>query len=493
MPENPPPAKAAFLAHAAPARRERVDAWLADASWEARQAAFLALMDAYAHDEMARGPDHLIQFHEAGGNWRILFPHLRVRPNPEVADCLARVMAARQAYADRSYYRGFPDTCEVHHDVETFLYFQIPLFHLGVAGGSAAALRSICTVADHCGNWSAGVPAWYDWGKHGFVSTWLGTRAVRDYPPFDYQEANHFRFIDLCTTAYVGTREARYLALAEDSAGRWCSHIEAHGSGGPIPCQILPPGAISEELGHAGAATKLDRYQVFYATMAANTAYDIGMALLDLYALTAKPRYLACFRLLLQPFFGHARKGRPPRAFARGAWQYDELGLLDDPRAAINQSCVFVPRMALKHDLVTRTETYRQPLLAWAEAIDEARNSTDQAACDVMVAAHFYTRETAYLARGYAMALRTWAVCEDNMGDHGGNGTNCNAATRYGSKFMMESLYLPLLGSCDWGTRGNLPDRPQADTDGEGYTNLEAWRHPLASELESAHTKEQVK
>ncbi len=447
-----------FLDHAVQHRRWQVEDWLADPSWDSRRDRFLDLIDAYAQDEIAKGPHHLIQYHEAGGNWRIIFPHLRVRPNRCVRRHLAEVVAARQRYVDENYRHGYPDECEVHHDTETFLYFQIPLFHLG-GGGSDEVLRSICTVADHCGNWTPGVPSWYDWADHGFVSTWLGTKTVRDRPPFDYQEANHFRLIDLCTTAFVGTQEARYLKLAEDYASRWCEHIEAFSSGTPIPCHILPPGAVLEELGHAGAATRDDIYQIFYAIMACNTAYDIGMALLDLHMLTEKREYLSAFRKLLGSFFLNAKDGRPPRSFAGGRWTYDPVGIVrDNLSAAVNQSAVFVARMALKHDMATGTHTYREPMLAWAAAVDEESHTIDQAACDQMVAAHYYTGDTAWLSRGYAMALRTWAVCEDNNGAHGGNGDNCRSTTRYGSKFMMESLYCPLLKTCDWGTRGNLPE-----------------------------------
>ncbi len=446
-----------FLQWATPARQADVKMVIRNGDWRDLQTAFLDRMDAYAQAEIARGADHLIAFHEAGGHWRIAFPHLQVRPNPETSAHLGRVMAARQEFVDAHYHRGYPDECEVHHDVETFLYFQIPLFHRGEAG-SEAALKSIRTVADHCLNRSADVPPWYDWRTHGFVSTWLGTRRVRNRPPFDYQEANHFRFVDLCTNAYVGCGEPAYLELAEDYAARWCSHIEAQPGDGPIPCQILPKGALVEELGKAGAATREDVYQIFYATAAPNTTYDVAMSLLDLYAITGKVRYLTNFTHLLDPFFVHGQAGRPAHRFSHGAWEQPALGPSAELKDHLSQIGVFFSRMALRHDRLTGTNRYRDAMINWACAIAEEEHAIDQSVCDVLVAAHHYTGDTQWLHRAYAMGLRIWAVCEDNMGAHGGNGANCNATTRYGSEFLLESLYLPLLGVCDWGTRGNLPD-----------------------------------
>ena len=55
----------------------------------------------------------------------------------------------------------------------------------------------------------------------------LGTRSTRDRMPFDYQEANHWRFVAVAVTAYRATKDARYLELAGGYANTWCDHIEA--------------------------------------------------------------------------------------------------------------------------------------------------------------------------------------------------------------------------------------------------------------------------
>ena len=141
-----------------------------------------------------------------------------------------------------------PDFEIASHEPETFLYLQAPFMHLT---GDPKAVSSVEDFAHHVGNWAEGVPEWYDWETHGFRSTWLGTREVRNVPPFDYQEANHFRFTASGLAAYVGTGDARYLEVAEDYADRWCTHIETYAARGePIPCSILPEGARRQEMGY---------------------------------------------------------------------------------------------------------------------------------------------------------------------------------------------------------------------------------------------------
>ena len=52
------------------------------------------------------------------------------------------------------------------------------------------AIASVEDFAHHLGNWVDGVPDWYDWKTHNFRSTWLGTREIRGFQPYDYQEAS---------------------------------------------------------------------------------------------------------------------------------------------------------------------------------------------------------------------------------------------------------------------------------------------------------------
>jgi hypothetical protein len=187
-------ATASFLNLAQPESKAMYGAWLegldGDAlpDWTVLQGRVLAAIDAYVAEEMARPAAYEIASHEAGGQCRVWFPHYRVRGSAAMAAHMSAILDARLAWAEAHLFHGYVDCHEVHHEPETFLYFQVPYMHLTRAPKAVSAVEDF---AHHVGNWVAGIPEWYDWQAHGFRSTWLGTRAVRAFPPYDYQEANH--------------------------------------------------------------------------------------------------------------------------------------------------------------------------------------------------------------------------------------------------------------------------------------------------------------
>jgi len=449
-----------FLSFAAPEYRHKYDAALScigkPDGWAKLQQAFLGMVDDYVDKELEKPADgNSIDKHEAGGQWRIGFSHYAARGDKRIVQRMAELMAARRKFTDGKFFHGFPDCQETHHEIETFIYFQDPLSYLKV-DGSAAALSSIEDVAHHVGNWVKEVPAWYDWDRHGFVGTWLGTRAVRNFPPYDYQEANHWRHMGNVMAAYMGTGRERYLEVMEDYARTWCTHIEKLATTGePIRCSILPEAVKAAGEGYGRYKDPdLKEYKVFYSTVASNTAYDVGGVLLDLYRVTGKERYLRCMEAMLDQFYANGVDNRPALAFKEGQWQI--VKPLDDPTAMrwASQDVVFIARMSVRHDMVTGFDTYKQRILNWAGAIDEETNDRDSMVADLMTAAHYYTGDAKWLARGYAMALRAAAVAEADDHFH-----QCNSRSRQGSKFLLELLYQPMLGGCEQGTRGNIPVR----------------------------------
>lgn len=472
------PAIDQFLSFATEENRERYLATEAEArDWTAMQQAFLQMADDYLTSERRKSLDENIDAHEAGGQWRIAFPHLAVRGDEQVAQRMADMMAARKAWTDANFHHGYHKCHEVHHHIETFIFFQIPLSYSGRPGADVA-LASIEDVAHHMGNWEADVPAWYDWERHEFVSTWLGTREVRAFPPYDYQEANHFRFTDVAMAAYLGTGEGRYLDLLCDYADRWCEHIERLAEKGePVRCSILPSEALAGEMGFGGERRDpSEEYKVFYTTVALNTAHDIAGALLDLYRVTGNDRYLAAMRHMIDQFFANGAGERPALGFVDGEWVVSPSV---DAAESLN-ACLGVPvngallaNLAVRHDMVTGLDRYRQPVLDWAAVIDEQVNLADQMIAGLLVAAHFYDGDPRWLARAYAMALRLATIVDHNDFFH-----QCNCLNRQGSKSPMGYLYQPLLGGCQWGCFGNIPiQRLQHHADGrEGLPNGVAFR-----------------
>jgi hypothetical protein len=449
-----------FLHLAAEQHRHMFDADLVESGkrggWARLQQSFLKMIDDYIEVELLKPSDgNAIDKHEAGGQWRIGYSHLGVRADKRILEKMVDVLAARRRFTDQKFIHGFPDCQETHHEIETFIYFQNPLSYLKV-DGSAAAIDSMEDVAHHVGNWVSGIPAWYDWDKHGFVSTWLGTRAAKNYPPYDYQEANHWRHMGNVMATYMGTGRQRYLDVITDYAGTWCNHIEKCAAANePIRCSILPENVKTAAEGYGRYQdVDLKHYKVFYSTVATNTAYDVAGVLLDVYRVTGNTRCLKAVEAMMDQFYAHGKEGRPAVAFKDGEWKTVQPSADPDAVRWNAQDVVFIARMSMRYDMVTGSDTYRQRVLDWAKTIDEDTYDHDSMVADLMVAAHYYTGNSSWLDRGYAMALRAAAVAEADDHPH-----QCNTQIRQGSKFLMELLYQPLFGGCEAGTRGNIPVR----------------------------------
>lgn len=428
-----------------------------DTSWAYRQLSFLKMVDSYISDELDKPVDHRINTHEAGGRWRIAFPHVRTRVNDsKIRKRMAEVMEARRKFTDENYFHGYRDETESHHQIETFIYFQNPLFYLDSLG-SQAALSSIEDVAHHAGNWVSDIPDWYNWDKHEFRSYWLGTRSTRDYPPYDYQEANHFRIISTVVVSYLGTKNERYLELAVDYANRWCDYIEKCMETEDFISTIIVPEHADIKMGSDS------KYSYSEPTVSANRAYDLFGGLIDIWRITGNNRYRDCARALLDQFFEHStEEGYPPyganktRGWGSGfdepkkSYRFKLLALGPEgkewrqmmvayepgdltPVSMIGEGPTYLSRMALRYDFLTGENRYKKAILSWADNIDENTYMEHQMKADLLAAAHWYTGDSDLLKRGYAMALRTWSILEPF------DGKMCGCGTRYSSKFYFLS------------------------------------------------------
>lgn len=439
--------------------------------WVAAQRGFLEAVDAYAGAERAVSADYQVDSHEAGGHYRILFPHYRVRGGASILSGMMEVFAARRAWARRCLHHGYVDCDEVHHQPETFLFFQMPLLFLTRRPEVA---ESVVDFAHHAGNWITGVPAWYDWERHGFRSTWLGTREVRAFPPYDYQEANHFRFVAAALAAFAATGEERYRDLASDYASRWCDHIEElAGKGDPIACSILPAGVRRKEMGDRvpGGRRTASEYPVFYQTVATNTACEIAGTLIDIHRLTFDARTLRAARAMLAQFWDRAdARGRPPSQFSDGAWRAAEPrspgSALDEALAGQNFLLV---RTTEKYRAVSGDTGFDAAIMRWADGVDEERWPRDRLQLALMSAAHRISGEPSFLERACRMSLWGFAAVEANRIWH-----QCDGRTRYGFRSLTDSPYDALLAGADYGTRGGLPliGLEHASPDGSGRPGL---------------------
>lgn len=143
-------------------------------------------------------------------------------------------------------------------------------------------------VAHHIGNWVPEVPAWYDWNRHMFVSHWVGTKEVRNYPPYDFATVRHARVGNLALTTYAITGDKKYLDWCRDFAGGWAEVILACKDRIPMaryhtPVEQWPPCPERHRNDYG------DPYQ---GTRWARECQQVITFLLKLHAVSPEPRLL---------------------------------------------------------------------------------------------------------------------------------------------------------------------------------------------------------
>lgn len=149
------------------------------------------------------------------------------------------------AWSEENYYHGFQEGPGDHanHAFENAEEFITALYDMDPSDEVSADI--IEDIAHHVGNWVEGIPDWYDWDKHRFVSHWLGTKVVKDYPPYDFELAGHTRIGLIVIYAYNITKNPRYLEWCQDYADKWAGIIEE--SEGRIPMVTYPRELSPEE------------------------------------------------------------------------------------------------------------------------------------------------------------------------------------------------------------------------------------------------------
>lgn len=424
-------------------------------TWADYQQTFFKATDEFLNLEIRKHYKLTVNSHEAGGQFRVAFPHMMVRDNAQIKDYMNNFVAMRREFVQKNYFHGYVDCDEIHHDPEAFIYFLMPMMYWKYDSADIAK-ELILDMAEHCGNFAEGVPDWYDWDKREFVSTWLGTKSVRAYPVFDYQEANHFRLINISFAALTASGDTRYLDLINSYCERWCEHIESHAQDDFIPCCILPANVQTREMGCAAEAdANLAVYQTFYTTVDVVTMHDIIVAFFNAYSYAGNERYIKCAKIMMDQMVKHSKNGYPADVYSDGKWLISSEN--DTPAGEIVNGEFrfangFLAGMMMMYDKITQTDTYRDTILEWASAINEDDNIKDLSLFNVLIYAHYYTGNTDYLTRAYDMYLRASALAAHSDVFH-----QCDSRMTYGNKSRAEPLYFPVFGCLNFAVRGSAP------------------------------------
>lgn len=205
-------------------------------------------------------------------------------------------------WCDKHYFHGFQEGPGDHcnHSFENAEDFITYLYDMDPKDAVNAAI--IEDIAHHAGNWVEGIPEWYDWENHRFVSHWLGTKVVRNYRPYDFELAGHTRIGIIVLYAYKITNNPRYLEWCADYAGKWADIIKK--SEGRIPMVTYPQELPSEE---RMRIYNFDRERVgdpYVGNLwAFSTMYAVKF-LLKVYEYVNNPEYLKAARKAIQLYEG---------------------------------------------------------------------------------------------------------------------------------------------------------------------------------------------
>ena len=140
------------------------------------------------------------------------FPHYLVTGNPKVVDLFQHLLDYLAGWVERECLHGYEPKAEAHHGTEPFLLF-LPRY-IGLFPDDEKAKSMLEDAAHHIGNWAEGFPEWYDYDRDCFYSYHLGTEVVRREPQFEYEVAEHFRFIHIALAAHRVLGDDKYLQWA---------------------------------------------------------------------------------------------------------------------------------------------------------------------------------------------------------------------------------------------------------------------------------------
>jgi len=137
------------------------------------------------------------------------FPHYLATGSPRVKEHFQHLLDYLAGWVERECLHGYEPEAEAHHGTEPFLLF-LPRY-IGLFPEDEKAKSLLEDAAHHIGNWVKDIPEWYDYKRDRFYSYHLGTRTVIREPRFEYEVAEHFRFIHIALAAYRVLGDDKYL------------------------------------------------------------------------------------------------------------------------------------------------------------------------------------------------------------------------------------------------------------------------------------------
>lgn len=204
------------------------------------------------------------------------------------------------------FFHGFPEEGEAHHQWEDQSRFLSRLWFLDADDPINA--YAVDDAAEHIGNWSPDVPAYYDWERSDFRSYWFGTRYVGNHPGYPediwedatptpptgiYREAL-YRVAQVALNAYFATGKARYLDWSQDFLRAYVKRLETLGA-----AEDLVNIFTGEGWPRPHFTNYFERNDWFLPDNRFVYGRYVPALLTDLYAITGDPAYAEAARTFL--------------------------------------------------------------------------------------------------------------------------------------------------------------------------------------------------
>ena len=396
------------------------------------------------------------------------FPHYLVTGEPAIAERFRVLLAALAEWVDAQCHHGYEPGAEAHHGTEPFILF-LPRY-LALFPRDRTAVRLLLDAAEHVGNWSAGVPDWFDYGHGCFRSFAIGSRVVGSDPRLAFELAEHFRFLHLALAAYRVSGEARYLEWAERYGTVWARRIAAVEArfpllwtqqGEPVFEEQVAGQPIAAAAG-AGHHVPGDPVSGLENLLASGAIYALG----DLYAATGGDRFRTAARCLAAPLVAElADPYADPAAAALCYYRrtFADRSLDDAIRARLERFAPPSPRpLAMifpeEHRRRVPGVGRRGDMIHWAEWHDDGSTTpTREPSTAALTLAYQITGDAGYAARALDTAARKLTMARRVL--RGGRehadmgGAVCSVAAGHGRNWgtgAVTGCYGPLLlGTCD--------------------------------------------
>ena len=370
-------------------------------------------------------------------------PHYFLTGRQDLLAFMLRMRDRRQTWAEKNLVHGYYSAnAEEHHHTEDYMRFLARLWYLDAFDPRNTA--PVLDFAHHLGNWVEGVPPWYDWDRHVFVSRYVGVWCVSDDPEHLHNTPAFFRYCTVLMQAYLMSAETRYLDLVRDYAGHWCDLAEQTGDDEPLPAKIDLDGNVLET----------EDRPVGWVTGGGLST------LIDLFLLTGQGRYAHVARRVLERFlppegpmcgaYGSAEAWAGALRLAAGDRTFDErvVAAAGDPAAAAQT------------ETLSGTGLLPHMTLAWAP--DDARAGGGGAPrCGALLAlAYQITGDERYAACAMRQAWQRVETARSLGNDGRAHGCASGNANGVVMDQALTTLYPVAMGLVNVRARGTGHHRP---------------------------------